>query len=241
METGADSGVVSDGDTACLNTGLTFASGLPGFNLGFSLSMGSYEGDLTLISGPATLEGSRFGAEAILSYAKDIFFATAAAGFASQDFEFQGSLLSATGGASGMTANVAAGVRAPVGTMVEFTAAAIFDYNGAVCKDACFGFASYAEGDGIMTGTLRAGARANLGRVAPYGSLSYSTVFSDDPAAILGAPVASFTGDGLVAATLGASVALSPAASLFVEGRYKDSQDVEASGQSVAAGIRAAW
>jgi autotransporter-associated beta strand protein len=241
LETGADSGMVSDGETACVNTGMTFASGLPGLNIGFSLGMGSYGGDLTLISGNATLDGSRFGAEAIVSYAQDMFFVTAAGGFVNQDFQFQGTVFTQTGSASGLTGNVAAGVQLPVAGVAELTLAGIFDYNDAVCRDGCFGFAAYAAGDAIMTGTVRASAKAQFGALAPYASVSYSTVLSDDPATVLGAAMTSFTGDGLVSAALGASVNITPATRLFVEGRYKDSQDSDASGQSVAAGLRAAW
>jgi autotransporter-associated beta strand protein len=241
LETDADSGLVSDGDSTCVNTGMTFASGLPGVNMGFSLSLGSYDGTLSLIGGASTLEGSRFGAEAIVSYAKDMFFVTAAAGFANQDFEFKGSLLQSTGGASGLTANVAAGVRVPVAGIAELTLAGVFDYNDAVCRDACFGFASYSEGDAIMTGTIKGMVNASFGPFSPYAGLSYSTVMSDDAAPVLGAPVASFTGDGMVAGTLGAGYRLSERASLFVEGKYADSMDVGATSQSVSAGIRAAW
>jgi hypothetical protein len=241
LETGAASGLDSDGDTTCVNTGMSFASGIAGVNMGFDVHFGSYDGDLTLVSGAATLEGSRYGAEAFLTYAKDMFFASAAAGFASQDFEFAGTLFRNTGGASGLTANLAAGVHVPVAGVADLTLAGIVDYNDAVCGDACFGFATYAEGDAIMTGTLQAKAKASYGPFAPYAALSYSTVFSDDGATVLGASTTSFTGDGLFAGTLGANLRLSDAASLFVEGKYKEASDADAKGQSVAAGIRAAW
>lgn len=241
-ETGANSGVISDGDHRCFTTGASFDMG-GDLRVGAAIRGANMRSAITLPVGTAMLKGDTAGGELYATLVKGNLFGSVAVGYNDQDFEFNGSVSGIkTGDASGVYANLLGGYGFNAGSNLRMSMAAILDYNTAVCEANCLGLAGLADADALLTGTVKFIAKGTFGSVSPYVSVAYSDLLSGSADVnFLGARATAYAGEGKLDGTVGVNAQMTTALSLFAEASYWDSQSVDASGDNYAAGLRIVW
>jgi outer membrane autotransporter protein len=240
---GADTGIDMDLDFSCSTGGMDWRMGY-GWFAGVAGGFGSGNIDLTVPSGPATMDGDARVIEAYAAYTSSSFFINLSAGYSDMDWAFSGVLLQTDPtSVSGLIASAQAGFALDL-DLIAVKLFGALNYDDSSCGDNCFNYA-VTEDTGLVEakGTVRFDGVASGGSIRPWASVSFSDVLSDGTNTVsVGAVSASSdTNQALLSLDAGLQAYLDENFALFADGGYHESLSKDISGYKAGAGLKLYW